>query len=113
MAASFPLRTLGDRPALIYAGGLAAIVVVRVASVSRSVRVAVVSVALGVMVLTFVAERGQGSGVRVAGPAAPLVGIAGVVAGVWLSTAGRPAGLAFLAGGLLFLSRSLRGGDRA
>lgn len=112
MAGSLPLRALGDRPAWIYAAGLAAIVGVRVASVPRSLRVAVVSVALGVMVLTFVAERGQGSDVGVASPAALLVGVAGVVAGVWLSTAGRPAGLAFLAGGLLFLSRSLRGGDR-
>lgn len=112
MTRAIPTRAIADRRSWIYATGIAAIVGIQLASVPRSMQGPLVSVVLGLMVLTFVVERGQEAEGGITSPAAFAVGGIGIVAGVWLTTTGRLAGLAFLAGGLLFLSWSLQTGDR-
>lgn len=95
---------------LIYAGGLGLVLTVRTLLPSSPMRALGVSLVVGAMVLTYAGERWDEADrpdVR-----SGLVGIAvvGVVAGLWLSLTGQLPGLVFLAGGLLFLDRGVRGG---
>lgn len=104
------LTRLAERRWLVYASGLAAIPLVRTAPLPDLVRIGTVSIAVTVMVLTYVGERLQ----ERADPQVTLlaVGIAGVAGGTALGMAGTAAGLAFVAGGILFVHRATRPGER-
>lgn len=106
-----PLRALANRRLWVYGGGLAAIAGVRLAPVSREVRLGAVGLVLAVMVLTYAGEHVDGD----ASPGLGLLAVAlvGIAGGVALALTGHLAGLAFVAGGLLFLRRALRAGERA
>ncbi len=100
------VTALATRRWWLYAGGLAALLVVRASPVPRPVRLGVTALVLGVMVLTYAAERLVASDGPVHRGLA-LFGFAGVALGLALTVAGRFAGFAFVAGGLLFLHRAI------
>lgn len=109
MATDTFLQPLVDRRPWVYAGGIAAIVAVRSLSLPRTVHGSVVILALSLMILTYFGERIQDR--TVSRPGLLLLGAGGIVAGVALTISGTTAGLAFVAGGLLFLEYSLDGGE--
>lgn len=100
------VATVAARRWWLYGGGLAALVLVSASSAPQSVRLGVTGVALFGMVATYAAERLAETG----GPihrGVALVGFGGVAFGIGLTVTGRLAGLAFLAGGLLFVHRAI------
>lgn len=102
-------RTLGIEPPWAYAAGIMLIVAVQAGDLSRTVRIGVVTLALGLMILIYVRERVQGQ--TVARPLLLPVGAGGIIGGATLAISGSVVGLAFLAGGLLFLEYSLEEAD--
>lgn len=103
------LSVLAARRWWIYGGGLAVILALRLQFVEPRVRLLVVSVVLGVMVLTYAAELWHAGGEGIASPTLLGLGFAGVVAGFWSALSGTPPGLLFAGGGLLFLKRAMSG----
>lgn len=100
------MAALADRSWWVYGGGLAALVLVRTRSVPRWVRLGVTGVVLLGMVATYAAERVVETGGPIH-PGVALLGVGGVTLGVGLTVTGRLAGLAFVAGGLLFVHRAI------
>lgn len=100
------VAALAARRWWLYGGGLVALVLVRTRSVPRWVRLVVTGVVLLGMVATYAAERLAETG----GPihrGMALMGVGGLTLGVGLTVTGRLAGLAFVAGGLLFVHRAI------
>lgn len=96
------------RSLVVYVAGLTVVFGARLAGPPEWIRIGIVALALGVMVLTYVVDTGSESH-----PVILLVGGCGIVLGVALALSGRLAGLAFLAGGLLFVNHDgSTGGDR-
>lgn len=93
----------------MYAGGLGLVVTGRTLLPSSPGRALGVSLVVGVMVLTYAGERWDEADRPDIRPWPVGVAVVGVVAGLWLTLTGRPPGLVFLAGGLLFLDRGVRG----
>lgn len=112
MTTAISTGTIVDHRSWIYAAGIAAIAGLQLAPVPRSITGLLISVVLGLMVLTFVVERGHEAEGGITSPGAFAVGGIGVVSGLWLTTTGRLTGLAFLAGGLRFLRHSFQAGGR-
>ncbi|MFT4923115.1 MAG: hypothetical protein ACI8XM_002339 [Haloarculaceae archaeon] len=111
MSGSATLQELVAHRLWVYGGGLGVILAVRFLPVPRGARLSVVGAVLAVMVLTYAGEH-LGESARVDRPGLLALGVLGVAIGSTLALLGRIAGLAFLAGGLLFVRRAL-GGDRA
>jgi hypothetical protein len=107
------IRRVVDRRRWIYAGGVAAVLLVRSAPLPRSVRMLVVAAVLAGMILTYAAELWLRAGDDVRRPLSLLFGVAGVAAGVWLALTGTLAGVLFVGGGLLFFRRGIVGGESA
>lgn len=104
------LQTLAARRLWVYGGGLVAIVGLRALPYPQPLRIGITGLVLAVMVLTYVGEQ-LDEGAE-PGPLLLVAGFAGVAAGSALALTGRLPGLVFLAGGMLFLRRALRGDDR-
>lgn len=104
------LQTLAAHRLWVYGGGLATIVSFRALPSPRPLRVGMTGLVLAVMVLTYVGEQ-LDAGTEPS-PLLLVAGFAGVAAGSALALTGRLPGLVFLAGGMLFLRRALRGDDR-
>jgi len=104
------LATLAARRLWIYGGGLATIGGLRAVPSPRILRVWITGLVLAVMVLTYVGEQFDES----SDPSPVLLGVGfvGVVVGGALALTGRLPGLVFLAGGVLFVRRALRGDSR-
>lgn len=109
MTASRALSGLAARRWWLYGGGLGVILALRVQFVESTARLFVVSVVLGVMVLTYAAELWHAGDGGDAKPALVVLGYVGVVAGVWLALSGTLPGVLFAGGGLLFLKQGLPG----
>jgi hypothetical protein len=109
MVATALLRSLVARRLWIYGGGLLAIALSRTGTLSRPGREAILGLALGLMILTYVGERVGARGL--ARPIVFLVGVVGLVGGVALALATSLVGLAFAVGGMLFVEYALAGGD--
>jgi len=105
---------LASRRWWIYAGGIAGIALLRTQPVSPGVRALLTGLTLGIMVLTYASERWIAAGRRVARPSLFVIGVGGIVAGIWLVLRGTLPGLLFAGGGFVFLDRSMTGdGERA
>ncbi len=105
-----PVNTLVARRWWSYAGGLALVLAARTLVAPSAGRALGVSLVVGVMVLTYAGERWVDADRPPVRPPLLAVAAVGVVAGLWLALTGRTPGLVFLAGGLLFLDRGVRGG---
>jgi hypothetical protein len=100
------LHTLGRARWPVYAGGLAGLGLVRWAAPGPVFGPALAGCLLAVMALAYAGERlGESEAVR--RPFLLLVGVVGVGGGGALASSGSLAGLAFVAGGLLFVRRAL------
>jgi len=106
MTGSRIVATLADRRWWLYGGGLIALVLVRASSAPRWIRLGVTGVVLLGMVATYAAERLAATGGPVHRGLA-LVGVGGVALGLGLTVTGHLTGLAFVAGGLLFVHRAI------
>lgn len=98
------LSLLADYRWSVYAGGLLAVVGVQSALLSRSIRIALASLTIIVMGATYAGEQ-LGDELSVVRPGFLVVGLGGIGLGSVLALSGSTAGVAFLAGGLLFLRR--------
>lgn len=104
---------LASRRRWIYAGGLAGLALLRTQPVAPGIRALLTGLTLGTMVLTYASERWLAAGRRVARPSLFVVGVGGIVAGIWLVFRGTLPGLLFAGGGFVFLDRSMTGdGER-
>lgn len=95
----------------VYGIGLAVLSVQQVLTVPRLVDVAVTGAVLLAMVAVYTLERLEVG--HLASRTLLGLAIAGVVAGVGLTTAGRSVGLVFVAGGVLFLVRAVPSGGES
>lgn len=114
MAGSAVLRFVADNRLWLYGAGLAGLLAVRLGDLDAGVQTGLAGVLVSGLVLVYAAERVVAADEGVVRPLTLLVAVAGVGLGIALTLAGRPAGLAFLAGGLLFLVRAVpvgRGGE--
>lgn len=110
MSANRALDTLVAHRWWIYGVGLLSILGLRTLVAPTTARTVVVSLVLGLMVVTYAGElwvAGTGSVDR---PLVLAAGVAGIVGGVWLTLSGTRAGVLFAGGGLLFLNRALTTG---
>lgn len=106
MSDSPVVATVAARRWWVYGAGLAALGLVRLRSVPRTVRLGVTSLVLVGMVATYAAERLAATDGPVHRGLA-LVGFGGAALGIAVTVSGQLAGLAFVAGGLLFLHRAI------
>lgn len=101
------ISALAARRWWIYGGGLAVILALRLQFPASTARLSVVSVVLGVMVVTYAAELWHAGDGPVTSPTLLGLGFGGVVLGLWLGLSGTLPGFLFAAGGLLFLKQAL------
>lgn len=106
-----PLETLLDHRFVVYALGVVAIAGLRRAPLSPRVGTGAVGVVLVAMAGTYLAERVADRGI--ASRRTFAIGAVGIAAGIALSLSRTLVGLAFIAGGLLFVNTALADGDRS
>jgi len=94
----------------IYGVGLLSILGLRTLLAPTTARTVVVSVLLGVMVVTYAGELWFAGDASIDRPLVLAAGVVGIVGGVWLTLSGTRAGVLFAGGGLLFLNRALTTG---
>lgn len=98
---------------LWYAAGVTLLAAARILALRPAVRAGLsVAVVCG-LVAVYALERVDVRGGVVASPALLALAVGGVAVGVGLTAWGRPTGLVFLAGGLLFLVRAIPVGREA